>query len=395
MTKPHSIVLAGLAVMGPVLATPAVAQDGGLDETQVALVYHAITGEPLDFERIAQASDVVRRASNFDRPDVIAAEVARLEQMAAAADPSRSFQTRVNDNISEYDHTREQFSITLFTPGYYVPVNAFGQRYQLVFANAESVRTIPMPKEQARDFDIVLNRIGRRVTNEIRFRVTGQGDPAGGVTGARVIRAEILEVRLVDRNGNVVHVPTPAAAAAPVATVPFDPATADVAGFRVGAKGKDLEASLIRLYGEVSRRQAKSDGFPGIATVMVVNELGCRSIIGRRTKPKPGDVCVTALLDEKDVVRSIRIERRFPPFGSEVFRSAMTGKYGAVADARSGSIYVLSWGPEVDARLGVRALSASYEADSDFMDMGLNRAADMVVTLHLVDAAWASRSAAD
>src|SRR5687767_13085667 len=167
--------LAAVLAAGLSFGVAGLAQDGGLDPEQVALAYHRLSNDTLDLARVAQASDAVRRASNFDRPDVLKAEIARLQGLLASVNPAREFTTRVNDHISEYDHTRAEFSITLFTPGYYLPVQAFGQEYQVVFANAGSLKAIPMPKEDARGFDERLDGMNRGVINEIRFRITGKG----------------------------------------------------------------------------------------------------------------------------------------------------------------------------------------------------------------------------
>jgi hypothetical protein len=183
------------------------AQTDGFDKEAVALLYHKISGEALDFQAAAGMSEAVRRASNFDRADVIKAEVERLKSQLATANLAQEFTIRVSDSISDYNHDRSEFSIVLFTPGHFVPVQAFGQEYQLAFANAEGAHAIPMPKEEAREFDARLNKTGRAVTDEIHFRVIGKGDPAGGVTGARVIRAEITSTQLVDRAGHVVFTP--------------------------------------------------------------------------------------------------------------------------------------------------------------------------------------------
>ena len=94
-----------------------------------------------------------------------------------------------------------------------------------------------------------------------------------------------------------------------------------------------------------------------------------------------------------------KIERLFAPVDEEVFRKALTQKYGPVADARSGGTFALGWGPSVDSTLvydrsGPRqALTARYEIDSDFMREGLNEADDVRLVLTLVDAAWAAKNA--
>ncbi|MEK7380699.1 MAG: DUF4852 domain-containing protein, partial [Gemmatimonadota bacterium] len=235
-------------LLGAVLLTagaPAFQDQGDQDEA-IVLVWHKLAKVPLDTRGTAERSEAVRRASQFDRPEVIAAEEARLNSLLDAADPSREFTLQVNDNISQYDHQQGRFAITLYQAGYYVTVEAFGQQYSVVFANAESGRYIPMPKEEARVFDERLNRMGRRVTNDLRFRVIGAGDPAGAVSGDRVIRAELVSARLLDANDQVVWTPTLTAHSAVAATgapPPFDPALADVAGLRVGGPGADLEAT--------------------------------------------------------------------------------------------------------------------------------------------------------
>jgi hypothetical protein len=376
----------------------------GMDPVQLALLYHKLTGDPLDLRAVAEASETVRRATNFDKPDAVKAEMARLSALLAAAGAGQEFTASINDRISEYDRDRGEFSITLLTPGYYMPVQAFGQEYQVVFANAERLRAIPMAKDSARDFDTRLNGMGRSVLDEIRFRIIGQGDPAGAVTGARVVRAEILSARLLDAKGRLVYAPHPSAAAADAAAgatggpTPLDLSRMDVAGFRVGVKVKDLEATLTRLVGPATRRAPGKDAFPALAGAIGANEDGCYTSIGRRENPGPGAVCVTAFFDGDDVVRSIRVERLFPWFDAEVFRKTLTGRYGAVAGAQSaGDHYALGWGPEVDPTLVFdrsgphTALAAYYATDQDFMGRSGNAVPRIRIVLQLVDAEWASQ----
>lgn len=383
-------------VFGVAGAAPPVQQDD-LDPMDVALVYHKLTGESLDFAALAARSDAVRRATSFDRPDAVKAEQARLEALLTAASPTREFLLRVSDNISQYDHDKAEFPIALFQPGYYVPLQAFGREYQVVFANAASARAIPMAKEPAREFDARLNTMGRNVTNEIRFRVIGKGDPTGAVTGALVVRAEILGARLLDRNGGLVFAPavSPYGAAVaggagePAAVASFDPALADVAGFRVGVKVDDLDATLQRLFGKTGRASGQS-GFAGYAGTLTTNQMECMAIIGR-PRPRMGTVCVVAFFDQLGVVRAIKIERLFSNVSDEAYRTALVAKYGPVADAKGGGVFQLGWGPRVDIGGGPQhALSASFKYDNDFMGRSGNSIGWVSITLHLVDAAWAS-----
>ena len=379
------------------------AQDGDLDDRLVALTYHKIANKPLDLTAAAEQSDAVRRASNFDRPDVTRAESERLGRELAAADAGHEFTVKVNDNISEYDHERGEFTVNLFKPGMYLQSDAFRQQYMIVFDNAESARAIAMPKEQARDFDARLNQSGRGVVDEIRFRVVGDGDPSGAVTGQNVVRATLVAVRVLDRTGAVLFTPTLSAAgvasassAGGAAAPAFDAAHADVAGLRVGVKAKDFETTVGRLFGKVSRVGRNESWYPGYAAALEVNSMACMTIPGRRNSGLPGNVCVTAFLDADDIVRGVRIERMFSFVDAETFRSTLVRRYGPVTAANQAGGYALGWGPTVDPKLAysssgpLTALVASYAEDEDMMSRSLNAAPRIRVTLQLVDAGWAA-----
>jgi hypothetical protein len=393
--RPGRRLVVALPLVLIAVGAPAAAQTAG-DDAAIALAWHKLTGQPLDLQQLAENSEAVRRASNFDRPDALEAEKVRLGQLVSGADPSREFTLQITDRISEYDRATAEFSIGLFQPGYYIPLRVFGQEYQIVFANAEGSRAIPMPKEEARAYDQRLNQIGRTVINEVRFRVVGAGDPAGAVTGDRIIRAELLGARLLDRTGQMVFTPTVVPLGPEVEAAPFDASTVDVAGFRIGGKAGDLEATLTRLFGRPERAKPGNSPYPGIHTVLTVNQMGCDSYIGRRNTGQPGAVCVTAYLDDRDVVRMITIERVFPWVEADVFRRALVRKYGPVATAQGGLGASWSWGPEIPlppATAGagghLMALTGSWAEVDDFERRSGNAIPHIRLTLRLFDAAWA------
>ena len=360
---------------------PVGAQNEGFDEEAVALAFHKVSGEPLDLQEIALRSGTVQRSSGFDRPDVIKAEVARLQGLLDGASAAREFVISVNDSITQYDHDAGEFSVSLFTPGHYVPLQAFGRQYQLVFANADRARRMPMAREQARAFDARLTAMGRKVLNEIRFRVIGKRDPTGAVSGPLTIRAEIVSDRLLDASGNVVFTPDlKTASSAEINASQFDIAKADVAGLRVGVTAGDLEATLKRLYGPVKRVNVTQNATAKYAGSIGVNSSGCFSVYGRRGNPRPGTVCVEAFFDSNEIVRSVRIERYFPYFHPDVLEKALVKKYGPPSG------YPMGWGPDVET--GRKALTATYKQDNNVFTDGLNARPNVSVTLHLVDAAW-------
>jgi Domain of unknown function (DUF4852) len=373
------------------------AQSDGFDPEIVALTFHKVSGAPLDTQALAAQSQAAMRATGFDRPDVVASEQRRLDAQLASMNPAQEFTITINDRISQYDHNTGQFSIELFNPGTFVPVRAFNREYRLVFANAASARAIAMAKEQAREFDATLNSLGRQVNTEVRFKVTGKGDPVGGVLGDLVVRGEIVAARVLDRSGQLVFAPKVMATSAMPAFAGFDSSKADVAGLRIGVSKKDMEATLTRLFGKVTPGHMGGGGsFKGFASVIEVNSMGCRSGFTQKKKPQPGAVCVTAYLDSSDVVRMVRVERLFPPgFDSTVFEKALVQKYGPASGSRRGS----SWGPGVpgavlnNPSITVDALTASAAADRDISDLGGNRLQNVVVSLQLIDAAWAAKVA--
>jgi hypothetical protein len=131
---------------------------------------------------------------------------------------------------------------------------------------------------------------------------------------------------------------------------------------------------------------------PRLTTTLETNSTGCFTIPGRRRNPAVGAVCVTALADDDQVVRVVRIERLFSWFNAELYRKALVGKYGAVADARQGAAFALGWGPMVPLASGSQhALTATYDEDEDMMSRSLNAAQNIRVSLQLIDAAWAAR----
>jgi hypothetical protein len=158
-----------------------------------------------------------------------------------------------------------------------------------------------------------------------------------------------------------------------------------------------MEATLTRLFGKVTPGYMGGGGsFKGFASVIEVNSMGCRSGFSAKKKPQPGAVCVTAYLDSSDMVRMVRVERLFPPgFDSSVFERALVQKYGPANGSRRGS----SWGPGVpgavlnNPNITVDALTASAAADRDISDLGGNRLQNVIVSLQLIDAAWAAKVA--
>lgn len=399
----RALVLALLAV-GALLPV-AVAEEAGFDEQRIAFTWHRATGEPLDLRELAEHSEIVQRSSGFDRPDAIAAELARLQGLFDAADAATVFTLTTREYVEEYDHVRGEFPVQGLQPGRYVsfvyPERASPMReYRLVFTGADAARAIPMPdKEQARAFDTRLRQAHRSLEHRVRFRVVGKGDPEGVVTGARVVRAQLLESVLLDGSGGVVHrtdLSMPAEASATVAT--FDPAQADVAGLRIGIPADDLARSLARLYGEPVRHDFKAPDGNGLAGRLGAETGRCHALAGSHDRRRfaPGVACVQAWYDGEGIVRHLRVQRVFGYHRNpDLFRQALLRKYGPAAQgggaSRGGASY--AWGEPVtfhreagEAPLQRHPLTAHWSQESGWSVGG--GTVPVLMTLELLDAAW-------
>jgi hypothetical protein len=181
-----------------------------------------------------------------------------------------------------------------------------------------------------------------------------------------VVRAEITSARLLDQAGRVVFAPQIAAARAGAtstpATPPFDAAKADVAGLRVGVRARDMEATLTRLFGKVTRSKPFGHMFPGFVGTLEMNPDGCMSMIGQRRSPQPGAVCVRAFVDRDEVVRIVQIERLFSRSMAKRFAGRSSRKRpGSRRRWRSDDVGPVAWpsgNPE-----GFSALTARYAID--------------------------------
>ncbi|MBV6416863.1 MAG: hypothetical protein CMLOHMNK_01481 [Steroidobacteraceae bacterium] len=386
----HAGTLARIAALW-MLAPLALAAGRDFDPEQLALTYHKLAGKPFDFERYAAGTNVVARASGFDRPDVLKQEIARERAVFDAASDSVEFATDIQNSISDYDHDRGEFSIAIFEPGSYMPVRFNGNEYRVVFANAEQARAIRMPKEEARAFDARIMRDGNRaVVTRVKFHVVGDCDPAGAVDGQYVVRAVLDSVQELDGDGSVLQTPDLAAApAAPRAA--FDPLAVDAGGLRVGVSADEMEAAITRLYRkpERSARGPREDSDPRFAGSIELDLMDCIYVPASHDRePAPGDVCLRAYYDKDGIVRQVRIEQVLPRFDYDQAREAAIARFGPVASVSGGSTPELSWGTR-DAALGP-GLELRIDPYGNSLTIGMSGVDAGVLDLTLTDTAWAA-----
>lgn len=390
MTTSHCLWRAGVLLL---FAPVALAAD--LDPEQFALTYHKLAGKAFDFDRNAAASVVVARASGFDRPDVLTQEIARQRAVFDAASDQIVFETDIQNSISDYDHDRGEFSVAVFEPGAYMPIYFNRQEYRVVFANAGQARAIRMPKEEARAFDQRIMRDGSRaVMTPVRFRIVGDGDPAGAVSGQYVVRAELVSAQVLDGDGSVLTTPDlTAAPAAPLAA--FNPLAVDAGGLRVGVSADELEAAVTRLYRKPVRtpRGPRADSDPRFAGSIEIDLMDCIYVPSTRDRePVPGDVCLRAFYDKDGIVRQVRIQGVLPRFDYEQARRAAITRFGPATAVQGGGTPVLSWGT-ADAALGP-GLTLRIDPYGNSLSFGSGDVRAGSLDMTLTDTAWAAATAA-
>lgn len=181
-----------------------------LDDLTVFFLYHKLSGEPVNFEAIAPNLNTVNRASQFDRANVMASEIATLRSEYEAADPEGTYVIRVGGKLN-YDMNRERFESDIFEPGVFLTFSPFrsgssahsffnvratyADQYQrrVTFANAESGRYIPLPASQARVIDEVARAGTANVDAELTIRFVDTEDSR--IDQEKTLRAEVVSVR--------------------------------------------------------------------------------------------------------------------------------------------------------------------------------------------------------
>ncbi len=335
-----------LVLVLPTWAWGAVAKP--IDDWTAVYLYHKLSGEPLDVEAIAQGVDRVRRANNFDRPELLKKETNRIQAEYDAADPEATYLIRVGTNAT-YEHDKERFAIGVFEPGVFIDFQPYRRsriRYRVSFANREAVQYIRMPKQEARALDQVFRQGGTVATIEVR--IIGTGDPTGAVDSENTLRAEIVALQyLNNQTGAVVHDPGPVA--------PYDRSqdppvvayeTFDILKLRPGIALDAMKKNLEQQFGKTVPVSPTKKDDPRLMRGVGYEPMGCYSFGKKKTKA--GNVCISAYPDKGGVIRKIVVEQIIEGNDWEGIRLALLNKYGAVAEsANKANTQYYGWGPRI------------------------------------------------
>lgn len=382
-------------------------RQGQLDGLSAVFAFNRMNGTTPDLRRYAERSTGYRNATTFDREQVLAREIARLEGDFQRFDLDRTYVLRLRVPLMQYDSSKQGYAVGLgpdATIELADPVTF--QRYGLQFRNTEEAGFVPVgDATAARNFsqrfglDTQGNQAGEAVA-EIAFRL-GDAPPAVG-TYVNVIRADILAARLVTRDGRPMFDfgTTRAATAAPGR--PASGAAQQPVLKAVDIQGLRLGMPMAEADGVASRGWTTKVGTPGTGAFLYFNELRnpqgqwavCDTIevgipdllatsMGIATPPSYRD-CIGYKLSRdgsgrvEDRVEAVAARQILAGVEPASLLSALREKYGAPTYVQNGGNHLL-WVGRDPAHPD--AAPVQIEADVGATGQGTQRAA--VLSVHL------------
>src|SRR5690606_19766092 len=99
-----------------------------MDALTLLFAYHKLSGEPLDFDKIARNMNVVWRANAFDRDKVAAEEAARLQTLFQAVDTAAPYSVALRTS-TRYEMAQERFDVETFGPDRFLSYSPFGNQF--------------------------------------------------------------------------------------------------------------------------------------------------------------------------------------------------------------------------------------------------------------------------
>lgn len=166
---------------------------------QLRFAHMALSGLPVDYDKVAEAisRDYQQTQDAFKRKDIAAALKPAIDQEIAKARQSAYFQMEINGyNLLEgFNFEKKTFAVKAFADAGSSRYFNDDSNYQLVFANASDFAALAVPDEaRARSIE------GAR-SQELKLRVFMFMN--GVVLGENRVRAQVLHIQLLDRQGNV------------------------------------------------------------------------------------------------------------------------------------------------------------------------------------------------
>lgn len=305
-----------------------------------ALFYYKTSNEAFDIDAAAANAREVQTAGPFDKQKQQAMEADRIRKALAEVNGDRLLTISVITSISTYDQARQEFSIGLFEEGKYIPFNAYGRDFHLIFENAEAYRVLMLSETEARKVND--QSFAKAVTVKVDFHLSGAGDPTGTSVSTNTVRALVTKIRILDNGKPLLPDIVSKNASAPAPLVQVKAANDwAVRGLHLGMAREAFEVEAKAAYAssakfELGRDDACGGQFNLVTVLRVV----------------PGSVCVIYVADAAGLVKQFSVKQITgdSPESKDGFRALLIDKFGAVA--HRGKFGEFGWGELVGQQDG-------------------------------------------
>lgn len=322
-------------------------QQTQLDANGAMIAYHRFNGTMPDFRRYAERSQAYQKATAFDRDQVRAREVARLETEFQRFDTRRPYLARLSTTLAQYDMGRRGYSLPLNETSY---VNLYdsvtGRQFGIQFRNPEEANFISFPDvaaarafAQRNNLDMQ-NSTAASVVLELVFRLV-EAVPETGGSGPQLLRADIVAARAMKENAALYEFRvTPPASPKPEAVAAAGLRAADIQGVRLGmarAEAEALAATTYRAAPEVTPEGAAAyfDGPGDVADRRCGVERGpgmpAQQPDGTPTfftVPDSAAACLSFQAAQQGGISLVTSGQRLETATREQVQAALTEKYG-------------------------------------------------------------------
>ncbi|AVF38507.1 DUF4852 domain-containing protein [Pandoraea apista] len=167
---------------------------------QLMFAYLALSDMPIDYDQIANrmSRDYAAANDEFRKRDLLAALKPKIDQAVAQAKAQRYFRITVSNPVQKYDFEKKSFPLdsSLWESGSYRYFYDNGE-YRLSFSDGDRFRYLSVNNEEAARNIEAMRARGNPPTLVV-YGYTQASDMSN-----KAVKAQIVKVALVDRQGNV------------------------------------------------------------------------------------------------------------------------------------------------------------------------------------------------
>lgn len=178
------------------------------DDSAMVMLYFDLAAMMPPLEQWVEDDTRVRYASGANKAALRSQVRAELEATAASVRNVGVLRLSLNTQLSDYDPTYGEYTISGLAPSSVLTFKALGQEVSLRFGNARAAQVWAVPKDKAQSIDDALG-YDRTLTVDALLSISAvQPAPRGGTLVANVVEYELRQ-RRGDRLLARVKVPRP------------------------------------------------------------------------------------------------------------------------------------------------------------------------------------------